>query len=332
VKTQKKTARRQKQLKIKIMDKIEYRNYLESKDLSQVTISVYTSYVERFFLYIKKEEIQITKPDILKYLEYLKNNKNQQNITRRNQLIAINHYFTCLYKSEKITENPCLLLKIRGVQKKILYNIYTPEELDTLFDNYYQYFVRGFDDSNITKNQRKQAKLNKERNAVILSILFNQGVVTSEIEKIEIEDIDLIKAKIKIRGKKNSERFLPLKATQIGLFMHYLQNIRPQLLEYQSTETNRFLLSLPSCSNDMACSEKLMIDIFKLLAKQVKMIDKKFFNFQQIRASVITFWLKTQGLRKTQYLAGHRHINSTEAYLPNNLDNLIDDINKLHPF
>jgi hypothetical protein len=68
------------------------------------------------------------------------------------------------------------------------------------------------------------------------------------------------------------------------------------------------------------------------LSRQVKSIDKQFFNFLQVRASIITFWIKTQGLRKAQYLAEHRNISTTEAYLPNNLDGLIDDINKLHPF
>jgi len=69
-----------------------------------------------------------------------------------------------------------------------------------------------------------------------------------------------------------------------------------------------------------------------LLAKQVKTIDRNFINFAQTRASVITHWLQTEGLRKAQYLAGHKTIASTENYTPNNIDNLIEDINKMHPF
>jgi len=69
-----------------------------------------------------------------------------------------------------------------------------------------------------------------------------------------------------------------------------------------------------------------------MLSSQIRLIDKRFFNFTQIRISVISFWIKTYGLRKAQYLAGHRNISTTEQYIPNNLDNLIEDINKLHPF
>ena len=68
------------------------------------------------------------------------------------------------------------------------------------------------------------------------------------------------------------------------------------------------------------------------LIKQVKSIDSNFTGFQQVRASVITSWLKTYGLRRTQYLAGHYQIISTEAYQANNLDELTNEINNLHPF
>ena len=81
-----------------------------------------------------------------------------------------------------------------------------------------------------------------------------------------------------------------------------------------------------------ASNNSQLTDTFKPLVKQLKTIDKNFESFKQVRASVITYWLKTEGLRKTQYLAGHRYISSTEKYLPNNLEGLIDDIAKFNPF
>jgi site-specific recombinase XerD len=126
-----------------------------------------------------------------------------------------------------------------------MYKTFTPEELDSLFDAYYQLYVRNFDDSYLCKNYQKHSKLSKERNALALSILINQGVTTTEIEKIELDDVDLIKARLKIRNSiKSNARTIPLKATQIGLFMHYLQNIRPQLLEYHKTEPNKLFLPI----------------------------------------------------------------------------------------
>lgn len=312
--------------------KAEFIAYLQSKDLAESSINHYQMYAEQFLKWAKKEETQIKKADILKHLEYLKKRKRQQNITRRNHLLAINHYFTFLYEKEAVTENPCLLLKIRGTQKKTLYKIFTADGLEQLYDNYYQLFVRNYCDKHIPKNQRKQSELSKERNAAILSLLLNQGTTTKEIDTLLLQDLDLIKATVKIRGgKKSNERVIPLKAEQIGLLMHYTQNIRPQFLEYATIESEKLFLLLPEYSSKTTDKENLM-HVFKPLTKNLKSIEPTFLNFKQTRASVITLWLKIHGLRKTQYLAGHRYISSTENYLPNNLEGLTNDIAKLHPF
>lgn len=315
------------------MNKKAFIKYLESKGLAKATQRQYLLDLQTFFNHIKKEDIQVTKPDILRHLEYLKNRKGLQNVTRQHHLIALNHYFTYLYKSEQITQNPCLFIKIRGTRKKQLHKIYTPEELDTLFDNYYQLFVCSYDDSRHRHEaQRHYSRLYRERNALIVSILFNQGLITTEIERIELNDVDLIKAAIKIRGGlRGKDRTLPLKATQIGLFMQYLQNTRPQLAEYLTKESEKLFLPLPAICNKTT-EKDMQRNVFKPLAEQIKSIDKQFINFWQIRTSVITFWVKTQGLRKAQYLAGHSRICTTEKYVANDLENLIEDINKLNPF
>ena len=107
------------------MDKLGFTAYLEEKNLAKTSINTYVKLVNWFFRHTKKEDIQIVKPDILNYLEFLKNSRKQQNITRKNSLIALNHYFTYLYENKQITENPCLFIKIRGTKRKILYKIYT---------------------------------------------------------------------------------------------------------------------------------------------------------------------------------------------------------------
>ena len=315
------------------MDKTGFIKYLEKRGLKANTIENYTRKVIIFFARTKQEDLQVTKPDVLKFLEYLKNTRKIQNHTRHHYLIALNSYFTFLYENEKIATNPCLFLKIRGTSKKRLHKIYTPEELDQLFDNYYQLFVRVYDDSQHRHGKQKQySALCRHRNTVMLSILINQGTTVSEIDKLGLDDLDLVKATIKIRGKyRLNDRTLPLNATQIGLFINYTQNIRPQLLEYHTAESNKLFLSLPSIAKKKTNADNLR-NTFFYLALQIKTIDKQFFSFHQIRTSVISFWIKTHGLRKAQHLAGHRCITSTEKYVINNLDNLIDDINKLHPF
>jgi len=317
------------------MKKTEFIKYLESNGFAQKTIEKHIKYTEQFFKYVKTEDVQVTKPDVLDYLKYLKNNLQYQNDYRSRHLVSLKHYFSFLYKDKLITENPCMFLKIRGTKKKRVYKLYTIEELEQLFDNYYQFYVRNYDDSGKywREHGKVLSKLTKERNALILSILINQGATTNEIRKIEIKDIDFIKATIKIRGGTIlNDRILPLKASQIGLIMHFIQNIRPQFSEYQTTESERLFLLLPTPGKKKATKRDLHHHIFEILCRQLKSIDKQFLNIFQVRTSVITNWLKTENLRKAQYMAGHRHVSTTETFLPNNLDNLKEDINKMHPF
>ena len=321
--------------------KQEFISYLQRKNLAQSSITHYTDYINKFFSYCEKEAIQVEKKDILKYLHYLQNKKNHENITRKNRLIALNHYFTFLLKNGKVANNPTTLIKIRGTHKRHLYRIYTPEELEQLYDNYYHHFLRNYDTlcyapsrGGIPANQREQTLLSRQRNYAMLGLLVYQGLHTNELQKIQLNDVDLNKAQIHIKGgQKSNERTLSLNASQIGFLIRYIENIRPKLLTYQENQSDGqyLFLPLPEASKEKTDSRKLM-HTFKPLTKHIKTLDKHFLNFKQVRASVITHWLKTYGLRKAQYMAGHRYISSTENYLPNEIESLSDDITKYSPF
>lgn len=312
--------------------KDDFISYLQSKNLAPSSIEHYTRELALFLAWINKDETHILKSDILKYLEHLKNKRNLANISRSRILNSFNHYFTFLVKNEQINVNPCAYLKIRGTKQKTLLRTYTPEELQTLYDSFYLLFVQNYDDKHMPKNQRKQANLSKQRNAVILNLIIHQGTTTAEINALQLADLDLMNATLKITGGlKSNKRTLTLEATQIGVLMNYLQNIRPELLEYHDKETKNLFLTLPEFSKQKTNSANLM-NVFKPLVKQLKTIDKNFLSFTQLRSSVITNWLKVHGLRKTQIMAGHRYISSTEKYKANDLESLINDIDKLHPF
>lgn len=320
-----------RQQKENIYLKDDFISYLQSKNLAPSSVAHYVRELALFLAWIDKEETQITKPEVLKYLEYLKVKRNLENISRARILNALNHYFTFLLKEQQINANPCAFLKIRGTQKKSLYRLYTPEELTALYDNFYSFYVRSYDDSHIPTNQRTKSRLSRERNHSILSLLIYQGLTTREVDTLQLSDLDLMNATLKVRGgRKSNGRTVPLQATQIGVLIHYLQNIRPELQQYHIKESQRLFLPLPETSKQETDSANLM-HVFKPLVKQLKGIDPHFLSFEQIRASVITNWIKVHGLRKTQNLAGHRYISTTERYKANDLQQLTDDINKLHP-
>lgn len=299
----------------------EYTNYLETKNLAKSTQKEYILKLNSFLIWLAKEEVQVTKNDVLNYLEHLKDKKNNKNSTRAIVLIAIRTYFTFLLKNDYILTNPTSFLKIRGTQTKKLYHTYSNEELDTIYDDYYNFYIRNFEPSKYwSKHAEELIILKRERNHTILGILIYQGVQTGELKNIKLDDVDLRKAAIKISSTHQAkERILSLNAVQIGTLINYIQNVRHKL----TTTHTDLLFDFESHNYN---------DIIKHLTHQLKKIDINFINFRQIRSSVITNWIKTENLRKAQYLAGHRNIYSTECYLQNNLDSLIKDIAKHHPF
>lgn len=64
---------------------------------------------------------------------------------------------------------------------------------------------------------------------------------------------------------------------------------------------------------------------------QLTMINPSVVKIHQIRASVITNWLKMHNLREVQYLAGHRYISSTESFLENEIEGLQEEVQQFHP-
>lgn len=309
----------------------EFTAYLQNKDLSKATQKAYLLSIVKFLDWYGSELQNCTQKDILNYLEHLKEQKKQANITRKYNLYALQHYFNFLYQNDLTATNPTAFIKIRGGKTHKLQKIYTSQQLEQLYDNYYNVFIRNFDYTNIPKNQQKQTALSRERNYTVLGLLVYQGLVTSEFDRLKVSDIDFVKATIKVQGRtKATDRTLPLHATQIGVLMNYIQNIRPLFFEF-CRENEQLFLPLPTISKRFTASHSVE-GIFKPLTRQLKELEADLKKIQQIRASRITHWLKTEGLRKTQYLAGHKSIASTEAYLPNDLEQLTDDLIRFNPF
>jgi site-specific recombinase XerD len=302
---------------------------MERKNHAQRTQTAYIKLVENFLQWYKYDPLNCTKKDILDYLAYLKKHTKQQNVSRRSSITALNHYFTALLQAGITDKNPVAFIKMRGANKKKLYKIYTPEELIQLADNFYHVFISGFDDSYMKYPTKKERSfLSRHRNYTMLTFLLFQGLPTTELPQISINDINLAKAKIIIKGsKKGAERTLPIQATQMGTLINYINSIRPLFLEHCEVETDKLFFSLSAEQYDKTFSKPL-----RKLTKQVKSIDNNFVNFAQTRTSVITHWIQTEGLRKAQYLAGHRNIASTEMYLPNDLNELMNDIQRFNPF
>jgi site-specific recombinase XerD len=317
---------------MKIIYTQQFIQFLQAKNLSASTIKHYCRYVKIFDDWSALPIENACKKDVLNFLTFLQNKKNQANITRRNNLIALHHYFDFLIQNAYCTHDPTALIHIRGTKKRALYQIFSKDELIALVDQYDHLFLKNYQEYGFSDRLAHIHLLTRERNFIMLTLLVFQGLNTNEIAPIQVKDLDLRKGTIHIVGTgKSTSRILNLDVSQVSAFYHYIHNIRPQFYEY--TSVNDFLFySLPECGKSRCTKDYMGMGALKTLSDQVKSFNKSFLNFKQVRASVITHWLKVFGLRKAQYLAGHKYISSTENYIPNQIENLQEDISKFNPY
>lgn len=309
---------------------MDFKNYLKKEDLSKTTVEMYHYHVMDFISFLEADNTEIercTEKEIMLYLNHLQK-KGVDNPTKKIRLYALKHFFNFQLENNKRDDNPAKRIKIASGQKQKLYPTLSPQELQSIYENYE---VPTAEHSKSHHNWFTAYKLSKERNKVILGLLINQGITTAEVSRITIEDLDLRQGKIDIKGGRiGKDRTLELKSSQIMDLMEYQYKTRNELLKYYKGDTKQLFLSTPS-SGEIYASGNDNLQIFKSLTSDVKQQNPRFINFLQVRSSVITFWLKHYNLRQVQYRAGHKHIISTEAYLINDIDDLQKEIDSFHP-
>ena len=289
-----------------------YKNYLEKNGYTTKSIPTYLKTQNQFTEWCVKYGTTAESIDyktFLKYIEELRK-RNLKPRTIKSYVSNLKIYFNYLTEEHYRLENIIQNINIKGVKQHVIHNILSSDELEDL---YYSY------------QTEKGNPLTRKRNKIMLGLLIYQGLTTTNLQKLNVEDIQLYKGKIDILGtKKSNGRVLELKPWQLMEMMEYINEIRPKILEQTSKETEQLFLPLGS-------SLKLQNSLAKI-TKELKKINHKFIDVKQLRTSVIVNWLKQYNLRKTQYLAGHRYISSTERYQQDDLESLHETIHTYHPF
>ena len=287
-------------------------NYLQEQNYSKSTIKSYTNTTDKFIKWCKRNHTTPNEIDYKKSLKYIKylSKKAISKRTINYYLKAVKIYFNYLIDQAERTDNPIENTNIRGEKRTINYNLLDSDELEDL---YY-----SFESKNTTD---KRQILALQRDKIIIGLMVYQGLNTTNLGSLKLEHLALNKGKIYVpRTRRSNARTLELKAWQIIAFINYITEVRPQLQK-----------QLQNYSEQLFTSNARFNSIIYRITVKLKQINNKVSNNKQIRASVITNWLKHYDLRKTQYLAGHRYISSTEKYLQDDLENLHEIVNNFHP-
>lgn len=225
---------------------MDFKAYLKQQELSNSTAEMYHYQTMNFISFLDKDNTEVencTEKEIMLYLGYLQ----KQGIapeTRKLRLSALKHFFNFQIENNQRKDNPANRIKLQGGQKQKLYPILTPQELQSIYENY---TVPKEDDPRSHHNWFNAYKLSKERNKVIIGLLFNQGITTAEVSRITTDSLDLRNGKIDITGgRTGKDRALELKSSQIMDLMEYQYKTRNELLKYHKEPTKQLFLSTPA--------------------------------------------------------------------------------------
>jgi len=255
----------------------------------------------------------ITYAELMEYLRYLKKRSLNQ-LTIQSYIIGITHYFESLKEAKVIETNPARYLDIKVKQTRKLYPTLKKEQLENLYQNF---DVKGM------RNTKASARASAIRNRIATGLMVYQGLDVSALSALQREDVNILDGTITIRGSRTgNRRILALQARQIIELDRYISQTRKELQTHFKKEE----------------SEELLIhgythyrDALKRLIQRLRKQEPELLAAHQIRASVITHWLKQYNLREVQYMAGHRRVHSTELYQQNDTESLQRDIDRFHP-
>jgi integrase/recombinase XerD len=289
---------------------MEFKDYLKQQNYTTHTIDTIHRESQHFKRWSKNKAsvYLIDYKTCLKYIKYLQRKRNSKK-TINHKIRSLKTFFNYLIAENHRIDNPFDSIRIKGVIRTTHYNLL---EQDELLDSYYSYPTDAKD---------KHHKLTAKRDKAILGLLVFQGLNTRDIGLLTIDHLDLHQSKLYIPStRRSNSRTLPLEATQMLGLLEYQTEIRPALIDYFNGTDKLFPLN---CNRYAILTGQII--------KKLKRINYKVESVKQIRASVITIWLKQYNLRKVQVMAGHRYISSTERYQQDDLENLIEMVNQFHP-
>ena len=167
------------------------------------------------------------------------------------------------------------------------------------------------------------ARTNKGlRDRVILEILYDTAVRRSEVANIRLSDLDLSAGYIRIVGKGDKDRVVPVSSRVCELIRNYLLFVRPAFVK---TKDSGHLI-LNRSGNQMAANG------IYIIVKHYGTLIKKKVTTHSLRHTCATHMLKNGApVRHLQELLGHESLESTQIYTHVTINDLKQVHAKYHP-
>jgi site-specific recombinase XerD len=304
-------------------DYSKFKEWLLLKKYSPATTETTARITEYFRAWAVTENIfeleEISYQDAMMFMQWSsKHGASQKTIA--NYLNHIRKFYSFLISEGEVKENPVAHIKVQGIKRKIYHDILNTEELHKLY-NLYPTTITAEPGKSIPPQEKNI--LSRRRNKVILSLLVYQGLRVEEVAALNVQDLQLREGKITIHSqRRTAARTMKLESHQVYELTDYVHEVRKEFLQEVESTSKLFI---------QRNNGEYFYSVTQMMLQHLRKINSRIKNFDQIRASVITAWLKQYDLRKVQYLAGHKYVSSTEGYKANVIDELQNDITKFHP-
>ncbi|MEH3114899.1 tyrosine-type recombinase/integrase [Pedobacter terrae] len=278
------------------------------KRYSRHTITAYQKDLDQFELFIQASGMDVTEvkhQQLRDYLvELMEDGQSENTINRK--ISALRSFYKFLHRSGEIDQNPTVLVKAPKIPKRLPVFV-DAQKMDHLLDSQ-NYFDESFP---------------SVRDHLVIELLFGTGIRLAELLQLKDTDIDLYSGTIKVLGKRNKERIVPINKQLINQVNTYIE-----LKKLQNFNNN--LLILIVTNTGAAAYPKLIYRIVTSYLNHVSTNEKK--SPHVLRHSYATSLLNAGAdLNAIKELLGHASLAATQVYTHNSIERLKTIYKQAHP-
>ncbi|WP_299336187.1 site-specific tyrosine recombinase/integron integrase [uncultured Psychroserpens sp.] len=292
----------------------DYTYYLKiERGLSANSITNYQLDVEKLISYISKNNISVSPIHITHETiqAFIYEASKQLNSRSQSRLISgLRSFFSYLVFEDYRTTNPLDHIESPKIGRKLPDTLST-DEIDALIDA-------------IDLSKTYNGVQIGERNRTILETLYSCGLRVSELINLNISDLFFDEGFIKVTGKGDKQRFVPIGSNTQKYITIWLEIRAHMTIDSQHTDT----LFLNNRGKQL--TRAMIFTIIKDLAKTINL--NKVISPHTFRHSFATHLLENGAdLRAIQLMLGHESITTTEIYMHVDRSHLKDVLMTYHP-
>lgn len=288
----------------------DYNHYLKiERGLAQNSIVNYLWDIEKLVAFLDRNDfsegpIEIQKETIQQFIFEIAKIVNPRSQARI--ISGLKSFFNYLVFEDYRPDNPMDLIESPKIGRKLP---------DTLSEDEINQLIRAIDLS----------KPEGERNRAILETLYGCGLRVSELIGLRISDLYFKEDFIKVTGKGDKQRFVPISEVNKKYITIYSNEVRVHQPIQKGFEDILFLNR-----RGRQLSRAMVFTIIKQLAEHIGL--NKNISPHTFRHSFATHLLENGAdLRAIQQMLGHESITTTEVYMHLDRTHLADVMNKYHP-